>query len=178
MSNVELLHRWDAVMMRNYGTPPLALVRGSGCRVWDADGREYLDLVAGIAVNTLGHVSNLAAHERGIALVERLLGLVGRPGRVFFCQDGATANEAAYKIARRHGWTADPAGGKPPEQVKPVAARVSTRCDSRERFGWGSDRGAILLQTPDQTSGRAFVFLWLAPSGSPPGSLDLHRRMG
>ena len=130
MNNVELLHRWDAVMMRNYGTPPLALVRGSGCRVWDADGREYLDLVAGIAVNTLGHahpaivaavtdqvatlghVSNLAAHERGIALAERLLGLVGRPGRVFFCQDGATANEAAYKIARRHGWTADPAGGK------------------------------------------------------------------
>ena len=91
MNNVELLHRWDAVMMRNYGTPPLALVRGSGCRVWDADGREYLDLVAGIAVNTLGHahpaivaavtdqvatlghVSNLAAHERGIALAEHVV---------------------------------------------------------------------------------------------------------
>ncbi|MFN8126793.1 MAG: acetylornithine transaminase [Candidatus Nanopelagicales bacterium] len=130
MSNVELRSRWDATMMRNYGTPPLALVRGEGCRVWDADGNAYLDLVAGIAVNTLGHAhpaivdavtdqvgqlghtSNLAIHEPGVRLAERLVALSGRPARVFFSQDGATANEAAYKIARRHGWTADPTGGK------------------------------------------------------------------
>jgi acetylornithine/N-succinyldiaminopimelate aminotransferase len=47
--------RWQAAMMDNYGTPPLTLVRGSGAEVWDADGNRYLDLVAGIAVNALGH---------------------------------------------------------------------------------------------------------------------------
>src|SRR5581483_4113401 len=50
-----LQERWDAVMMRNYGTPALALTHGVGCRVWDAEGRDYLDLVAGIAVSALGH---------------------------------------------------------------------------------------------------------------------------
>jgi acetylornithine/N-succinyldiaminopimelate aminotransferase len=121
--------RWDAVMMPNYGTPPLALVRGEGCRVQDADGKEYLDLIAGIAVSALGHAhpalveavrrqvgllahsSNLFVHEPGVALAERLTGLLGG-GRVFFCNDGAEANEAALKIVRRHGWTADPAGGR------------------------------------------------------------------
>lgn len=125
----DLAARWDAVMMPNYGTPPVALVRASGCRVWDADGAEYLDLVAGIAVNTLGHAhpevvaavtdqigrlghtSNLAMHPVGIELAEKLVELAGRPGRVFFSQDGATANEAAYKIARRHGRGKDPDGG-------------------------------------------------------------------
>ena len=129
MTNTDMLQtRWSAVMMDNYGLPPVALVRGHGARVWDADGNEYLDLVAGIAVNTLGHAhpavidavtdqiarlghtSNLAIHEPGLQLAERLIALTGRPGRVFFSQDGATANEAAYKIARRHGWTKDPSG--------------------------------------------------------------------
>ena len=112
--------RWDAVMMRNYGTPPLALAHGSGSRVWDVDGREYLDLVGGIAVSSLGHAhpavvdavtrqvatlahtSNLAMHEPGIALAERLSALVPGGARVFLCQDGATANEAALKIVRKH----------------------------------------------------------------------------
>lgn len=125
----ELQERWQRVMMDNYGTPALALDHGRGARVWDADGREYLDLLAGIAVSTLGHAhpaiieavtsqsgrllhtSNLAIHEPGVALAERLVAMTGRPGRVFFSQDGATANEAAYKIARRHGWTKDPSGG-------------------------------------------------------------------
>ncbi len=122
--------RWQSVMMNNYGTPPLALTRGSGCTVWDADGREYLDLIAGIATASLGHAhpaiaaavaaqagrlvhsSNLFIHEPGLALAERLMRLVGHPGRVFFCNDGATANEAALKLARRHGWRSDPAGGR------------------------------------------------------------------
>jgi acetylornithine/N-succinyldiaminopimelate aminotransferase len=125
-----LAARWDAAMMPNYGTPPVALARGQGCRVWDVDGREYLDLLAGIAVSSLGHAhpalveavsrqvamlahtSNLAMHEPGVRLAERLLALLGADGRVFLCNDGASANETAYKLARRHGWKLDPSGGR------------------------------------------------------------------
>jgi acetylornithine/N-succinyldiaminopimelate aminotransferase len=112
--------RWDAVMMRNYGTPPIALSHGAGAHVWDVDGQEYLDLLGGIAVSSLGHAhpavveavtaqvgllahtSNLAMHEPGLALAERLAGFVPGGARVFLCQDGATANEAALKIVRKH----------------------------------------------------------------------------
>ena len=108
-------------MMNNYGTPPLTLVRGVGAEVWDADGRRYLDLLGGIAVNalghahpavveavttqiaTLGHTSNLYITEPPLALAERLLELLGRPGRVLFCNSGAEANEAAFKMARLTG---------------------------------------------------------------------------
>jgi acetylornithine/N-succinyldiaminopimelate aminotransferase len=125
-----LASRWDAAMMPTYGTPPVALARGQGCRVWDVDGREYLDLIAGIAVSSLGHAhpalvdavcrqvrtlahsSNLAMNEPAVRLSERLLGLLGGDGRVFLCNDGATANEAAYKLARRHGRRLDPGGGR------------------------------------------------------------------
>jgi acetylornithine/N-succinyldiaminopimelate aminotransferase len=125
-----LAARWDAVMMPNYGTPPVALVRGEGCTVWDAEGTAYLDLVGGIAVSSLGHAhpavvqavqrqvatlahtSNLAIHEPGVRLAERLVSLLGSPARVFLCQDGATANEAALKLVRRHGWRLDPTGGR------------------------------------------------------------------
>lgn len=111
--------RWQGALMDNYGTPPLMLVRGHGARVWDVDGKEYIDLLAGIAVNalgygdrrlveavsgqlsTLGHTSNLAATEPPIALAERLVTLFGDPAaRVFFCNSGAEANEAAFKLAR------------------------------------------------------------------------------
>ena len=116
-----LLARWRDVGMGTYGTPPLALVRGSGSTVWDTEGREYLDLVAGIAVcavghahprvlaavaeqlGRLGHVSNLYLTEPAVALAERLVALAGVPGRAFFCNSGAEANEAALKLARRHG---------------------------------------------------------------------------
>jgi acetylornithine aminotransferase len=109
-------------MMGNYGTPPLTLVRGEGARVWDADGREYLDLLGGIAVNllghahpavvdavsrqvaTLGHTSNLVINPLTVELGERLLSLLGAgEGRVLMCNSGAEANEAAFKIARRTG---------------------------------------------------------------------------
>ncbi|SHH35918.1 acetylornithine transaminase [Geodermatophilus nigrescens] len=117
----ELATRWSAVMMGNYRTPPVALARGEGSVVWDVDGREYTDLLGGIATTilghahprvteaiarqagTLGHVSNLAMHEPGVTLAERLLELAGRPGRVFFCNSGAEANEAAFKISRLTG---------------------------------------------------------------------------
>ena len=121
MTETEALQqRWDAVLMRNYGTPSLALVRGEGCRVWDADGRDYLDLLAGIAVSSLGHAhpaitravteqvariahtSNLYINPLALALAERLAGLFGGDGtRVFLCNDGTTANEAAIKVALR-----------------------------------------------------------------------------
>src|SRR4051812_47815935 len=116
-----LAARWSAVMMNNYKTPPVALARGEGATVWDVDGREYTDLLGGIATTILGHahpkvveattkqagtlgpVPTLAMHEPGVLLAERLLELAGRPGRVFFCNSGAEANEAAFKISRLTG---------------------------------------------------------------------------
>jgi acetylornithine/N-succinyldiaminopimelate aminotransferase len=118
----DLRRRWSTTMMGNYGTPPLTLVRGEGARVWDADGREYLDLLGGIAVNLLGHAhpavidavsrqvailghtSNLVINPLTVELGERLLSLLGASeGRVLMCNSGAEANEAAFKIARRTG---------------------------------------------------------------------------
>jgi acetylornithine/N-succinyldiaminopimelate aminotransferase len=114
-----LLNRWSQSLLDNYGTPPLALVGGEGAVVVDETGKSYLDLLAGIAVNalghahpavvaavtrqvgTLGHVSNLYAAEPPVALAELLLALTGRPGRVFFGNSGAEANEAAFKLSRR-----------------------------------------------------------------------------
>ncbi|MGV9425586.1 acetylornithine transaminase [Streptomyces sp. NPDC003656] len=123
MSNEELTARWQGALMNNYGTPRLPLVRGAGTAVWDADGKRYLDFVGGIAVNalghahpavvdavstqiaSLGHVSNLFVAEPPVALAERLLRLFGRDGKVFFCNSGAEANEAALKIGRLTGRT-------------------------------------------------------------------------
>ncbi len=126
-STQQLQERFEAALMANYGTPPVALARGEGCRVWDVDGREYTDLIAGIAVSSLGHAhpaivaavtrqvsaiahtSNLCLHEGEVALAERLLTLLapdGQPGpadgRVFFTNSGTEANEAAIKLVRRH----------------------------------------------------------------------------
>ncbi|MFF0435853.1 acetylornithine transaminase [Streptomyces sp. NPDC004327] len=119
--NQELTQRWQGSLMDNYGTPRLPLVRGEGATVWDADGNAYLDFVGGIAVNalghghpavvdavskqiaSLGHVSNLFVAEPPVALAEKLLQLFGRPGRVFFCNSGAEANEAAFKLGRLTG---------------------------------------------------------------------------
>ena len=118
-----MLDRWTAVMMDNYGTPPVALASGDGAVVTDVDGKTYLDLLGGIAVNvlghrhpaiieavtaqlnTLGHVSNLYATEPGVALAEGLVSHLGAPARVFFCNSGAEANEVAFKISRLTGRT-------------------------------------------------------------------------
>lgn len=109
--------------MNSYGVPRLPLARGEGVRFWDADGKEYLDFVGGIATNalgtahpavveavtrqigSLGHISNLFLAEPTIQLAERLLQHFGRPGRVFFANSGAEANEAAFKIGRLTGRT-------------------------------------------------------------------------
>ncbi|MEU3252177.1 acetylornithine transaminase [Streptomyces sp. NPDC006997] len=122
-ANQELTQRWQGSLMNNYGTPRLPLVRGAGTRLWDADGKEYLDYVGGIAVNALGHahpavveavsaqigalghVSNLFVAEPPVALAERLLQLFGREGKVYFCNSGAEANEGAFKIGRLTGRT-------------------------------------------------------------------------
>lgn len=118
-----LLDRWSAVMMNNYGTPPLALASGQGAVVTDVDGKSYVDLLGGIAVNvlghghpavieavhrqmsTLGHTSNLYATEPGIALAEALVDHLGAPARVFFANSGTEANEVAFKITRLTGRT-------------------------------------------------------------------------
>jgi len=120
VSETEALQkRFAAALMPNYGLPPVAISRGAGCLVWDPDGREYLDLIAGIAVSSLGHAhpaiveavsrqvaevahtSNLFLHEREVDLAERLLFFLGGDGRVFFANSGTEANEAAIKLVRR-----------------------------------------------------------------------------
>lgn len=122
-ANEELTQRWQGALMNNYGTPLLPLVRGAGTKLWDADGTEFLDFVGGIAVNalghahpaivaavseqigSLGHISNFFMADTTVTLAERLLQLFGRDGRVFFCNSGAEANEAAFKIGRLTGRT-------------------------------------------------------------------------
>ena len=109
-------------MQNNYGTPPITLVRGDGVEVWDEDGKKYLDFLGGIATNILGHaqpsvvkavtsqiknlshVSNLYAHRPGVELAEKLQNITKDPkARVFFCNSGAEANEAAIKLSRLTG---------------------------------------------------------------------------
>ncbi|MFI9465513.1 acetylornithine transaminase [Streptomyces xiamenensis] len=122
-SNQDLIGRWQGALMDNYGTPRVPLTHGEGARLFDADGKEYLDFVGGIAVNSLGtghpavvravsdqiallgHVSNLFIAEPPVALAERLLALAGRPGRVYFSNSGAEAVEAAFKLGRLTGRT-------------------------------------------------------------------------
>ena len=114
--------RWEKAVQNNYGTPKITLTHGAGVEVWDEDGKRYLDFLGGIATNILGHahpviikavnkqiatlshVSNLYAHSPGIELAERLKDLTGDPSaKVFFCNSGAEANEAAIKISRLTG---------------------------------------------------------------------------
>jgi acetylornithine aminotransferase len=117
------LERYGTAMMGVFGEPGLVLTEGDGCYVTDADGRRYLDLLGGIAVNSLGHghpalvtavqeqaarlihTSNLFTTPGQVALGERLLEIAGAPegSRVFLCNTGSEANEAAFKLARRTG---------------------------------------------------------------------------
>ena len=120
----DLHERYAASLMNTFGPPKLVLTRGEGARVWDEDGKSYVDLLGGIAVNalghghpalveavttqlsTLGHVSNFFATRPQVELAERLLALLDSgPGKVFFANSGAEANEAALKLTRRTGRT-------------------------------------------------------------------------
>jgi acetylornithine aminotransferase len=122
MTNKKMLNRWNSVVQNNYGTPSIALTKGKGIVVTDADGKVYLDFLGGIAtsilghahpaivravtkqVSTLGHVSNFYAHPNAIVLAEKLVSMTGeKNAKVFFCQSGAEANEAALKLSRRTG---------------------------------------------------------------------------
>lgn len=111
---------YDAHVLKNYGRPAVTLVRGRGTQVWDDAGNSYLDFTSGIAVSALGHchphwvsavqrqagelihVSNLFRNPNQGELARRLVKYAG-PGRVFFCNSGAEANEALIKLARLHG---------------------------------------------------------------------------
>ncbi|SEQ17992.1 acetylornithine aminotransferase [Microlunatus flavus] len=119
-----VLEAYAHSVMNTFGPPKRVFVRGEGCHVWDADGRRHLDLLAGIAVNalghahptvlaavtgqisTLGHVSNFFATPAQVALATRLAGLTGDPdAKVFFTNSGTEANEAAFKLTRMTGRT-------------------------------------------------------------------------
>lgn len=120
--NKEWASRWSSSVNNNYGTPNITLDRGKGSEVWDVNGVRYVDMLAGIATNILGHanpeineaikaqadrlthVSNFYGHENAILLAEKLKEISGDPDvKVFFCNSGAEANEAALKIARLTG---------------------------------------------------------------------------
>jgi acetylornithine/N-succinyldiaminopimelate aminotransferase len=138
-SGADWLARYSSSLMGVFGTPQRVLVRGAGCLVWDADGKEYLDLLGGIAVNalghahpfvtsvissqlaTLGHVSNFFTSPTQIALAEKLLALSKAPAgsKVFFTNSGTEANEAAFKLARRNG--SGNAGSDSPPRTKIIA---------------------------------------------------------
>lgn len=120
MKSVET--RWETVFQKNYGTPKINIVSGKGCYVITDEKRRYLDFIGGIATNilgqahptivkavrkqigVLGHVSNLYASSASMELAEKLIEMTGREdARIFFCNSGAEANEAALKLSRKTG---------------------------------------------------------------------------
>ena len=157
----DLVARADAALMPTYRRQPVAFVRGRGQYLYDADGREYLDCMAGISMINVGHAhpavteaiarqaaelvncSNLYYTEPQIALAEwirdRSLG-----GKVFFCNSGAEANEAALKLARRHGG-AEPARGR----------RHRRRLPRAHHGGAVAHRGSRPSRSPSRPSCRA-----------------------
>ncbi|MEO5958931.1 MAG: aspartate aminotransferase family protein [Opitutaceae bacterium] len=129
---------YDALVMKNYARAPLTLVRGRGAQVWDDTGKSYLDFTSGIAVSALGHchphwvaavqrqagelihTSNLFRHPNQGELARRIVGYAG-PGRVFFCNSGAEADEGMIKLARLHGMRKS--GGQEEKCYKVIAAK-------------------------------------------------------
>ncbi len=119
MNRSEIIGLFDRYVVPCYARYPLVFARGKGARVWDADGKEYLDFGGGIAVNLLGHsamaeilakqasvlvhASNLYYTEPQGRLAKRLVELVGVEGKCFFCNSGAEANETLFKLARKFG---------------------------------------------------------------------------
>ena len=116
------MKRWQKALQDSYGTPTIELVSGRGSVVTDSEGATYLDFLAGIATNvlghahpaivkavstqvsTLGHVSNFYAHPNALELAEKSQKMTGdKNGRIFFCNSGAEANEAALKLSRKTG---------------------------------------------------------------------------
>jgi acetylornithine aminotransferase len=121
-NNLEASKLWEGGLQNNYGTPNISLVKGVGASVWDVEGNEYLDFLGGIATNILGHahpkivsaiteqakqlghVSNLYSHPKVLELAAKLQSMTGQENaKVFFCNSGAEANEAALKLSRLTG---------------------------------------------------------------------------
>ena len=137
MSNASIAERAGKVLFPNYKQAPIAVVRGLGAKVWDADGKEYLDFLGGVAtvglghnhpavraaveaqLQTLWHISNHYFNEPQVALAERLCA-DGHGQRAFFCNSGTEANEAALKLVRRFHF----AQGRP-ERVEVLCAKES-----------------------------------------------------
>ncbi|NLB87700.1 MAG: acetylornithine transaminase [Syntrophomonadaceae bacterium] len=127
MTNNEYMGKGSQYVMNTYGRFPIALVKGKGTYVWDANGKQYLDFVSGIAVCSLGHcneelinvireqsnnlwhVSNLYWNKPQVQLAEKLVNASGL-GKAFFCNSGAEANEAAIKLARKYFYRKNEAG--------------------------------------------------------------------
>lgn len=124
MSNQDALNQWSDVFMNTYGIPQLHLVKGEGATVTDADGKQYVDMLAGIAVNslghahpalvsavatqagTLGHISNFFGSDAALRAATALRERFGdKDAKVFFCNSGGEANEAAFKLTRLTGRT-------------------------------------------------------------------------
>ena len=122
MKNLEAQQKWESLLQNNYGVPTLNFTHGSGCEVWDGEGTHYLDFLGGIATNILGHahpklvaavseqisnlnhISNFYSHPQILKLAKKLQELTGdESSRIFFCNSGAEANEAALKISRLTG---------------------------------------------------------------------------
>ena len=119
-----LTDKWESIFQKNYGTPQISLVKGSGAFVTGEDGKRYLDFLGGIATNVLGqshpaivkavrkqigeigHVSNLYANKTSMALGQKLIEMTGQSEvKVFLCNSGTEANEAALKLSRKTGRT-------------------------------------------------------------------------
>ena len=138
MTRTSTASLYDAHVLKNYGRPALTLVRGRGALVWDDQGQQFLDFTSGIAVSALGHchphwvaevqrqagelihTSNLFRNPNQGELARRLVGYAG-PGRVFFCNSGAEANEGLLKLARLHGMKK--AGGEEGKIYKVICAK-------------------------------------------------------
>ena len=163
-SGAQWLSRYSSSLLGVFGTPQRVLVRGAGCLVWDADGKEYLDLLGGIAVNalghahpfvtsvissqlaTLGHVSNFFTSPTQIALAEKLLELSKAPAgsKVFFANSGTEAVEAAFKLARRNS-------GRQPgrETAAERTAKPRTKIIALEGAFHGRTMGALALTSKE-----------------------------
>ncbi|HSO92139.1 MAG TPA: acetylornithine transaminase [Arthrobacter sp.] len=160
-TGADWLARYSSSLLGVFGTPQRVLVRGAGCLVWDADGKEYLDLLGGIAVNalghahpfvtsvissqlaTLGHVSNFFTSPTQIALAEKLLEITKAPAgsKVFFANSGTEAVEAAFKLARRNNG----AGQSDASHAAESTAKPRTRIIALEGAFHGRTMGALAL---------------------------------
>lgn len=173
MSNEEYLERSRVVFQNNYGAPTISLIKGKGIVVEDADGKKYLDFLGGIATSVLGHahpvivkavskqigvlshISNFYVHPNSVELAEKLVALTGDPSaKVFFCQSGAEANEAAFKLSRKSG------------RIKVVAAQGAFH---------GRTMGALSL-TGQPSKREAFLPLIKGVKHVPYGDISAMRR--